>query len=309
MTVIEKPKKQQFAIVELKWGGSILPNPAGAIDDSKIFLRLTDNTTDVVVEGETYSAVPAMEFKLAENTGLLDEAPTDIIIPEVALDSEMVSGPFSPMFVTVRNVLREGVNEESHYLHVGKLHRTVRNYRGKDGQALLQSVSWKSRLKVRPGLIANHQCQWALFGKGCRTQGWDRDLSGLGPPQQTPTPDIGSAISGCTVDVINGQLVTVSNIFIETGKAKYWYGGFLEHRGLRIKIIDWDEIYFGVGGDETIFTLEERAPASWLSQPMRALPGCDKFVETCRATWDNEANFSGIGHAILTYNPLIESGF
>jgi len=31
-------------------------------------------------------------------------------------------------------------------------------------------------------------------------------------------------------------------------------------------------------------------------------------VETCENTWENKPNFSGVGYAILSYNPMIESG-
>ena len=317
MTVIERPKKQQFTLVEMHYGRSLLPNPApepsfnpGIVDDPT-YIRLTDNASEVTVDGNVYSPVPAMEIKLPTNTGLLDEKPCDILLPESAIDSEIVTGPFPPLHITVRNLVREDVDEELTYHFVGKLHRTVRNYRGKDGQALLQGVSWKNLLKVRPGLLATHQCQWSLFGKGCVTIGSPQDPEGgATPPGQSPFIGASGAVSYCEVASISGQEVTVDLIQEVTGRDKYWYRGFLEHRGLRITIIDWDETYSNqaAGRATTTFILEEKPPASWDGQIMRAFPGCDKFVETCENTWENKPNFSGVGYAILSYNPMIESG-
>lgn len=316
MTVLERSQKQQFTILELEYGSSKLPNPAVApvspiIDDTPTIVRLTDNTSDVTVEGEVYSSVPEMEFKLAAKTGTLEERPNEVILPESVIDSEMVSGPFAPVDVRIKSVVREDVDEEISFLHVGKLHRTIRNYRGRDGQCLLQCVSWKQLLRVRPGMIATHQCQWSLWGKGCVMHGtaeYQGANNGGLPNSQQPTPTLASAINYADILSISGQEIT-ARVDHETSLGKAWHAGFFEYRGLRLKIIDWDEVYSNISGGraDTTLVVEEAPPASWDGVRLRLLPGCDKFVETCDL-YQNRPNFGGVGYAILSYNPMIENG-
>jgi hypothetical protein len=111
------------------------------------------------------------------------------------------------------------------------------------------------------------------------------------------------------LETVASTLVTVSDLLEITGQGPIWESGFLEYRGLKIKIRDWDEVTtpgVDVGRVDTSFLLVEQPPASWLGQVLRCVSGCSKTVESCRERYDNEKNFCGAGHGILPYNPMIE---
>jgi hypothetical protein len=61
--------------------------------------------------------------------------------------------------------------------------------------------------------------------------------------------------------------------------------------------------------DNTKFRLAEVPPTDWIggSADITFVAGCDKTIETCRARFSQEENFSGIGYGMQPYNPNWES--
>lgn len=304
------PHKRSSMCVRLEFGGSTLPNPSVLdIDDTPTVIRLTDLSDEVTVDGEVYT--PALvEVKLGKSTATLEESPTTIEVLRSYIDDEMSLGPFARVAVRITEVVTGDSGDEILVPFIGYVFRTTRNPQGHDETDLLTCYTAKKMLSQQLNLPADHQCVWQLFGPGCLTVNTE-----TGPPS-APTapasqgPIVDDYISACTLTSAVGDLVTVTDLIdVGTLNGPLWDQGYLEYRGLRLKIRGWDAVVTPIGGGlvTTTFQLVKPPPASWIGSVMRAVPGCPKTVEACRERYDNEPNFCGPGYATLPYNPLLES--
>lgn len=246
-----------------------------------IEVAYTDFTDELTFGGVTYQSKPAIEVKWPVNKGTFEDAPCKIAIPNDDFTAQIAGiTAFPECLVTVRELTRDFVGPVSSAALVpfrGRVTRAYKNYQGRNDKILLECLPIKSRLSFPAGLPANHHCIWTLFGRGC----------GL-----TQVSHVGTAAS------IDGKKLTITGLGAQTGK--FYHRGFVSKLGLRIGIQNWD------AADPTAFYLVRQPPATWVGNTVTVVPGCDKTIETCRARWNNESRFAGIGYAIPAYHPVFE---
>lgn len=266
------PEKEGFLLVLFRYGDPTSPTQ----------VRYTD--LDQSFSG--YAATPSMEVELPENTGHFDEKEVRIVLPLDTFTDRISSGvPHSPTFVRIEEVtqgLNPGDQNSQRTVFNGRIMRARRNYQGRSGSVGLFALSIKSRMDIPLGLPCNHHCAWNLFSLGC----------GLAKS---------SFITSGVITDIDGQVVTTAATQVVNKTGTYWRRGYIEKNGLRIMIRDWSD------SDPTKLYLSRRAPDEWLGDTLTFVPGCDKTIEVCRARWNNEQRFMGIGYAIPPYNPIFES--
>lgn len=315
MTLSETTKK--FVIgVRLEYGGSENPNPAPLdIDDDPTLIRLCSSTSAQSIDepsgAEDYDAAPEMEVVYGKRTGTTDEEVTTVDIKGVYLDPEMTSGPFSPVEIEIREKAIGEADDETNVRFLGWVNAFVANPDGRRGTVRMLCFTDKDRLSRRACMPAGSQCPWQVFKKGCTNIN-----TSTGPPS-APTqpglqgPSIEDYISACTVTTVVGTLVTVQHLDdVGTANGDLWQSGYLELRGLRLKIRDWskdDVVSEGGGLVTTTFKLTKTPPASWFGTVVRAIPGCPKFPEECELRYNNLPNFAGAGIGIKSYNPMLDS--
>jgi hypothetical protein len=252
-----------------------------------IYALYTDWTEDTLGPQGTYLSVPTMEVKLPPMTsGIVEgDEPLEILLPVDAFTTPLASGmPHSPVEVTVweRVDPRTERAAATHTLFVGRVHRTRRNHEGRTDTIVVQAQNLKAQLEKALGLPATYHCIWTFGGRGC---GID-----LGPLRKTGT-----------LDSAKGKVAQITGLPPQADP-RYWHRGYVERLGLRLLIRDWD-------GDASpgSFRLVREPPSSWVGQTVTLTPGCDKTIEVCRARWNREEVFAGIGYALPPYNPVIES--
>jgi hypothetical protein len=270
-----RPEKEGFVLVTFFYGDS-LGTQARYTDWDQPFLGHTSE--------------PRMSLSIPENTGTFDKRELRIILPEDIFATRASSGvPHSPMYVQIEELtqgLFTGDQSSQKVLYSGRVIRTSKNYQGQNGKVGFFCLPIKSRLDVSMGLPCNHHCAWTLFKGGCGV---------------VAAPISAEIVSqdGTELTVTNGPVLAKG-----AADARYWKRGYMSKDGLRISIRDYD------GATDTgLFYMARPVPTDWLggSNDIVFTPGCDKTIETCRARWNGEQYFMGLGYAIPAYNPNFET--
>jgi hypothetical protein len=239
-----------------------------------------------------HKSEPRMSISLPANTGSFDKKELRILMPVDPFTSLASNGsPHSPIYVQIEEVtqgLFPGDQPSQKVLYSGRVVRSIRNYQGRDNMVGFFALLIKSRLDVPMGLPCNHHCAWALFHGGCGVV-------------EASFDEVGE------IDSQDGTIATVTTPAVLSqgaSDARFWKRGYLEKDGLRLSIRDYD------GATNTgKFYLARAAPDSWIggTADIRFIPGCDKTVETCRARYNAEEFFMGMGYAIPAYHPVLDS--
>jgi len=271
-----RPEKEGFVLVTFLYGAN-LASQARYTDWDQSFLGFTSE--------------PRMKLEIPENAGTFDKRELRIVLPLDNFVSRASSGvPHSPIYVIVEELtqgLFTGDQSSQKVLYAGRITRSIKNYQGQNNQAAFFSLSIKSRLDISMGLPCNHQCAWTLFKGGCGV---------------TPVQVLGQIQSsdGTEITVTDAGFTTPG-----TTDARYWKRGYAEKDGLRIAIRDYD------GDVDTSKAYMARpVPSDWILagfSSIQFVPGCDKTIETCRARWNAEQFFMGLGYAIPSYQPNFET--
>lgn len=244
------------------------------------------NWTRSIAGTPTLSSVPAMEVKLPENNGTLEEEHLSITLPRDAFLDRLAGGlAHSPCFVQVWESITDPdsvLDATELILWYGQVTSTIKHPNGHQNRVEVRSQLQKTRLDIPLGIPANPQCDWTL-GKG---------YCGATLVQRT----------GLTVADISGRVLTVNSLSTTSLEDRHFHRGYLVFDNLRLSIRDWRI------ATPTVFLLARQAPSDWLGEEIVAVSGCDKSVETCRRRYDAEEWFMGLGHAIPAYNPIIENG-
>ena len=286
-----------------------------AIDDSKnesyvlvkftvneVDYRFTNWATSIDPAGENWLSTPTLDVKWPKNTGTLEAKGAIITVPSNAnammstlVELLLADGtPTAAVDVEIREVIKPVViGDQATELvpFVGRVLRAVRNANGRNNQVRFEVQSVKARLNIPLGLPCNHHCVWQFMGKGCSVQGG----AGQRGPQLASEQKVAQGLS------ISGKTLTLNVDPGLTGTKSFRFGYVLKH-GVRIGIQDWDPL------DPTKLILRQQAPASWIGVNLFLIPGCNKTVEGCRADWNNEDNFAGLGYSLPAYNPMFEDG-
>ena len=270
-----RPEKEGFVLVTFFYGEDL---------DSQA--RYTDWDQDFL----GHTSEPRMKLAIPENEGTFDKRELRIVLPteDDTFVTRASSGvPHSPMFVVIEELtqgLFTGDQSSQKVLYTGRVTRTIKNYQGQNNQAAFFSLPIKSRLDIAMGLPCNHHCAWTLFKGGC----------GVTPVSVT-----------AAIDSTDGTEITVTASGVTTpgaSDARYWKRGYIEYDGLRIAIRDYD----GATDTSKLFTARP-VPSDWVGPSLTFVPGCDKTIETCRARWNGEEFFMGLGYAIPAYQPNFET--
>jgi hypothetical protein len=230
-----------------------------------------------------------MEVKIPKNTGDLgDDALTVDLSLEDGFLTDMTNGlPHATVSVTVSEINRPtnpSPATNRYTTFQGKVVLATRNINGRKGNVRLTAKTPKALMNVAIGQPANVQCGNAL---------------GLGRCAVNMANGFNSFFG--TLTVIDGRIVTITNISFSNPSLKYFHRGYVTFGGLRIMIRDWSS------SDPETFVLVRQPPASWLNVSVFVSSGCDKSVETCRERYDNEEQFNGPGYAMPGYLPIFES--
>lgn len=272
-----RPEKESFILVQFFYGQD---------------LGSQARYTDWDQEYQGHASEPRMALSIPENEGTFDKRELRITLPVDIFTGRASSGvPHSPIFVVVEEVtqgLFTGDQNSQRTLYRGRVIRTIKNFQGQANKVAFFCLPQKSRLDVAMGLPCNHHCAWTLFKGGC------------GANQSTF--DVQTEIVSS-----DGQEVTITDVLVTgpgTTDPTYWKRGYLEKDGLRIGIRDYDGSV-----DPSKLQMARQVPTDWIggSNDILAVPGCDKTIETCRARYNQEDTFLGLGYAIPAYQPNIES--
>lgn len=279
-----RPEKESYVLVDFHHGTDALT---------------VEKYTDFTSNFEGYLSTPAMEVTLPENTGSLESKEIRIVLPQDIFSTRASNGlPHSPIFVKVQEItfgLAPGDIGSLLTVFHGRVMKTIRNFQGSSGVVAFFADPIKARLDIKMGLLCNPHCVWTLFGRGCS----------IGVPGG---PDIANFMRNVEITARDGKHVTITNPIITSDAGAdqfYWRRGWVRKDGLTIGIRDWDLT------DPTVFVLDRAVPADWVLAGFSSIdivPGCDKTVETCRARYNNEANFAGVGYAIPAHQPNLEVG-
>ena len=274
---IEQSEKLSYQLVHFSW------------NDGAETASYTDWTSTIEREGITYSPRPTMEVKIPKNTGDLgDDALTVDLSLEAGFLTDMTNGlPHATVSATVTEITRPTTASpatNSYVTFQGTVVLATRNINGRRGNVRLTAKTPKALMSAAIGQPANVQCGNALGDGRCAVNMSNGFNSFFG-----------------TLTVIDGRIVTITNLAFLNPSLKYFHRGYVTFGGLRIMIRDWSS------SDPETFVLVRQPPASWLLQSVFVSSGCDKSVETCRERYNNEEKFNGPGFAIPGYLPIFES--
>lgn len=243
-------------------------------------LKLCDLTTTLSVPQGTFLPDPRISIIFPERSGGFEEKPLKMTIRNAhPLIQRLTNGyPFAPVKVDIYEYFYDEVGSATDStLHVfsGKLSKATKNADGKEDVVKMEAKSEKARLNFSLGISCNVQCSWTFGDNNC---------------QATVTS------MANTVDTIDGTIITVGTTPVFT--AGLFKKGYIERDGIRILIRDWTS---GV-----TFQLAKFCPPDWLGQAVTLYAGCDRFIETCIGTHNNQERFGGLGLQMTAYNPTAE---
>ena len=261
---------------------------------SVVLAAYTDSDSDQVFGGQLYTSTPELEIKLPKNTGMVDPAPCNFILPIAdtftrALTDGILTNP--RVRVTVHEIIKaHNTTATNLTTFTGEVVGASKNFQGRRDTLALSALSPKAMLDtIAIGIPCNHHCGNALGDRYCGIS--------FSPGERTKTPSIAA---------IDGKKITVSTGHIADGNEDRFYAkGFMDYDGVRVMVQEWRN---EVEGDKHDFFMQERVPDEWLGKVVTLFSGCDKSIETCRTRYSNESQFNGRGHAMPQYHPLFEDG-
>lgn len=253
-----------------------------------------------------YKKVPKIEFRFPENVGDLEHKELQIEIVRNAETSDFIDflgggAAVPPVSVDVLEQIPAQVSGDQGRFPTpfkGRVSRLFKNAREKRGIYRIEAVTAKQDLEIPLGHQCNLTCGFRLFGRGCSTGDGFGGFGGT-PPQNPSGPQFGLETRTAGVVSISGYALTVSGGWSSLSPGYEFRRGYLTLGGLNIDIWDWNS------GTPNTFVLTRPAPASWIGQTVRMVPGCDQTLESCQDK-GNEDNFGGFGIKMPDYDPSFE---
>lgn len=143
----------------------------------------------------------------------------------------------------------------------------------------------KSRMVRRIGVIADEYCQATLGDERCKV-----DTSAYEFDATLSATDVDGSPSRVVIDIPGGTDL----------RGGRWRGGGV--------IRDGNDIVIRGSQTGNKFDLEHPVPASWVGQTVQVRPGCDGLLKTCKAIWENESEFAGLGVDMVAADAVQETG-
>lgn len=243
---------------------------------------------DHVFGGETYIAVPEMDFEMQMQDGGTEAKPFFVILPlDIDPVDKMIASTFAEVEVTILEADFTAVGDSPRTVLVGSIRKTKARFRGKTQTVRLECVGRKFFLKdVSLGVKTTDRCPW-FFG--------DHVCESLAPT--FPSVGVVASVVGTTL-----VMVSLDNDDEGWGQGRYTRGFVTDANGLSILI------RFHVAGARS-FTMAKSPPQvpgfDWTDQTVSVIPGCDKTVDAC-IFWNREERFGGLGLLMPTHNPMME---
>lgn len=272
--VLEKPAKEGYWLVRLKWGDP----------DSPSFWRSTDANEDLLVGRELYLGTSLLEVKAAASTGVFERQTWEFDLPAVAaqqtlLDALSTGRAHSDIEITALEYSIEGGEAQVLTFLEGTITEVVRNPGGHAEIVRFRAETLKAETQRAVGMQSDENCIWT-FG----------DLKTCGK-------NIVNLREGGSMTAVSGLTVTITGLSVQ--RDRYWNRGFIEKDGVRIKIKEW------ISG--TSFLLTRFVPLVWensLPFNVDVVPGCDKTLKTC-SLWGQVIERLAPGEVIPEYNPTM----
>lgn len=258
--------------VEFRWGSQVR--------------RYCRADIDHTFDGETYTAVPAMDIEMQMQDGGTEAKPFFIIVPlDVDPIDKMIAGTFAEVEVTVKEADFTAVGDSMRIAIIGVIRKTKARFRGKTQTVRVECVGRKFFLKeVSLGIKTTDRCPWFFGDHVC------------GAAVVTHVGTVASITgTSLTMDTLAGD-------DLAWGQGRYTRGFVQDADGLSILI------RFHHAGTRT-FTLSKAPPQAtnftWVNSTVTVFAGCDKTIEACEF-WNREERFGGLGLLMPKYNPMIE---
>lgn len=291
-------------LVTLSWGSPQWPGYALGRDPEGGVVRYTDWPSPLTFSttGHVFAPVEAMKVTLGEAHGGAQDEPFTLRIPGapgVADATGAITGGGVEPFV---NALRYGeaacectVEEADPADATGATRLvlargTLKESRPVDRSALIDATfaGIRRRAEVALGLLIDSSCNSQFGDAAC-----GRVLGDYSFPSKV-TSIVGRTVKAAilaTTPTVNGKTLTSS----------WGRFGRAVRGGVSIPIADH------APGTDTV-TLEYEPPPGWLDRFVIFAAGCNKSIDACRNSFDNEASFTGLGVAIPPENPLLRTG-
>ena len=276
MNVLDQPFKDISTLLHFTWG-----------DSSELFICDADDNISVDIDNsgsdETFTSKPGVNVTLPGNTGLFEEEPLKIKLPQ---DTAQLFTDLSTDAAHAKvelEVFEYATNDTLPFslrsIYKGFLNVNNVNPKGEAGLIELELLNDKARANVPLGIIATAQCQWVFGKRGCKATVIQNNI---------------------TVSAIINTRIIHSGVPALTETDGYYIRGYMQYDGLRITVRNWDGV--------NTFELTRQPPSSWSGQSVTLVGGCNKTIENCRDTQRNrEEDFSGLGIGIPLYNPITEN--
>ena len=243
-------------------------------------IRISNAGFDSEIDGDTYLNSDGLYFGLSKITGAMEGDDCKIggiKVQGTFLASLSNNAPFSKVSVEIVEYELDMDTDavlNTRYLFNGLVYQVQSD--PISGYMDLTCKDWKYYTDLTAGVACTEDCAWKYFGdKGC------------GKTVHAEEHVINS-VSGLFVDIVGPLADTTPLLFNK---------GYIELNGVRIKIK-----YHSSGNT---FQLSKAAPSSWLGETVTIYAGCDRTLSTCKSIHNNEANFLGLGYAMVDYDPTI----
>lgn len=259
--------------IELQWGTANVR-------------RYCRAAADHVFDGETYTAVPALDIEYQMQDGGTKAKPILLSVP-IDLDpfDKLISQTFAPIEVTLLEADFADPSAVPRTAFVGQLYKTIAHYQGKSQLVRMEVFGHRFFLTdVSLGIKCTDRCPW-FFGDhvcGATVANTDSEVESI-----TGTELI------CT---------SLANDVAGAGGNGYYTRGYVEFDGLRIMVRKH------YPGDRKLVMAKAPPQISghtWVGETVTVYAGCDKTIASCTG-WGRQARFGGYGLQMPPYNPLIQ---
>lgn len=272
--VYDKPVKEAYWLVRLKWGDVDAPS----------YWRVTDANEDLVILNQLWIATSLLEVRAAAITGVFERQTWEFDFPVVTAQQDLIDAlgtgrAHSDITVTaVEYAIEAGEAQVLTFLE-GTITEVVRNPGGRAEILRFRSQTLKVETQRAVGMQADENCIWT-FGN-----------------LKTCGKNIVNLREGGSLTAVDGLTVTITGLGGQ--RDRYWNRGFVEKDGVRIKIKEWIQ--------GTSFLLTRFVPLEWeanLPFNVDVVPGCDKTLKSC-SLWGQVTERLAPGEAIPEYNPTM----
>jgi len=256
-------------LVEFMWG------------TGPTYARYARYDSDVVYDGNTFSACTILEIELGEQHGGSEDSPIKITIDRTKPPASLIQGKrIAPIQVRVWEIEATDADGTAVPVWSGRLSVAEENPRGLSSVVDLTVNGQKADFDSVLGLTVDSTCPYIPGDYLCKYNFSAGNVS---------APIVSAA--GSTISVAL-QAGLTDQPFLR------WHRGYVSVDGYSIGIRGWS-----LGS----FSLMRPPPDSWIGATAVFTPGCNGTLEAC-TYWGNTLNFGGIGRRMQNRNPVWETG-